>query len=295
MARPCDPMNYSNYSIALPNAPLPCLTKSVESHHGSSTSISLNRRGDFQTARKPSPTRYHSHSGATHQREISHTPSRAASKRSRKKASLTIRNASEAECMVTLTYRADVAPNDDRVAKRHLDRFKTLLSRQGVSGFWAIEFTKKGVPHFHLLLTGDFDMTKARAAWARITGQEESRYLLHCRATEDHQRAERYIVKANGKVVPEGYRNFGKWFGRFGGAKDSLVFEAEGTSQEIARVMRPFRSAVESRGRRVRDKGRRSYVVWSLKDTHALIDSLIKLCELYGIRYNAPGRARGGF
>ena len=55
--------------------------------------------------------------------------------------------------LVTLTYPSEFpAPEEYQIYKRHLDKFSKTLFRRGFSGYWVLEFQKRGAPHFHLIL-----------------------------------------------------------------------------------------------------------------------------------------------
>lgn len=69
-----------------------------------------------------------------------------------------VRNDALAEGILsTLSYPVDdIDLSDDRVFKRHLDRFTKAFSRKypEASAFWRLEPTKRGFPHYHLIVLG---------------------------------------------------------------------------------------------------------------------------------------------
>lgn len=75
---------------------------------------------------------------------------------------------------ITLTYGQDYP--SPTLAKRHLDNFLKRLRRRWlyVSGFWRLEFQKRGAPHFHLVLFGVPFMHKSDIAkwWGATIGRQ---------------------------------------------------------------------------------------------------------------------------
>lgn len=106
---------------------------------------------------------------------------------------------------ITLTYGQNFpAP---REAKRHLDNFIKRLRRKhdGLSGFWRLEFQKRGAPHFHLLLFNLPFIPKGEIAyhWGEIIGErymdtssEDSRVpFTRIELLQSHTHASRYVAK----------------------------------------------------------------------------------------------------
>lgn len=134
---------------------------------------------------------------------------------------------------VTLTYSTDAVPSG-RDSKRHLDNFRRSLVREFPSAevVWKREFTKKGVPHFHLLVRAKpgaeyrpADLIRVRHLmaewWFRATGRERP-LRVQVKGVRSAPGMIRYFAdymskKPGGEkdyqeVVPEGH-----WSGRFWG------------------------------------------------------------------------------
>lgn len=116
---------------------------------------------------------------------------------------------------ITLTYGQNFpAPN---LAKRHLDNFLKRLRRRWVyaSGFWRLEFQKRGAPHFHLILFGLPFLQKDTLArwWGDTIGREfwdTSRELprtpfTRIEAINSHKQAARYVSKYVAKCDDDGF------------------------------------------------------------------------------------------
>jgi len=75
--------------------------------------------------------------------------------------------------LLTLTYGDFFVPSDGKELKRQLNIIlKSLRNRFDSEYFWFMEFTKKGKPHFHIILTvnpSEFDRRWLADRWAKIT------------------------------------------------------------------------------------------------------------------------------
>lgn len=111
---------------------------------------------------------------------------------------------------ITLTYgQAFPSP---REAKRHLDNFMKQLRRkhETVSGFWRLEFQRRGAPHFHMVLFGLPFVAKDELAarWAKIigadywdySGDEVRQPFTRIELLSSHKHAARYVAKYVAKV-----------------------------------------------------------------------------------------------
>lgn len=132
--------------------------------------------------------------------------------------------------MITLTYPG-VFSQDGKVVKKHLNRFLLWFKRDTgrVSLLWFLEFQARGAPHVHLL-TDRMIPTNAQqrkglrlrvsSAWYRIVGSGDMRHLAAGTRTErlrslagGRRYAIKYAMKMRQKVVPELYRNVGRFWG----------------------------------------------------------------------------------
>lgn len=124
-----------------------------------------------------------------------------------------------------LTYH-DKWPTDGREAKRHLNAWLTSLRRlvPGVSYLWLLEFQKRNAPHFHVFLTVPPDeetRLKLAAAWCRLTSpndptalrfHQDQRNWIDWDMTSANYLC-KYLDKEAQKSIPEGYINFGRFWG----------------------------------------------------------------------------------
>jgi hypothetical protein len=123
-----------------------------------------------------------------------------------------------------LTYH-DQAPTDGRQSKRHLDNWLKSLRRlvPDCGYLWIMEFQSRGAAHFHVFLTippDDRIRHDLAAAWVRITNGTPEQMAVH-----DHAKnwinweintagyLAKYLDKAAQKCVPEGFSNFGRFWG----------------------------------------------------------------------------------
>ena len=129
--------------------------------------------------------------------------------------------------LVTLTYRQ--CPASGQESKRHLKIFRQRWHREfgKPRGMWQMEFQKRGVPHYHLLLSKpDIPILDLMAwvarAWWEVVGSGDPVHLKAGTSTEvwrNETAPGRYFgkhgtarVKAYQHVVPPGW-----WSGRFWG------------------------------------------------------------------------------
>jgi hypothetical protein len=124
-----------------------------------------------------------------------------------------------------LTYH-DQWPVDGRISKVHLNAWLTALRRivPGVGYLWILEFQKRKAPHYHVFLTVPPDegtRLKLAEAWCRITSPDDDKAL---RFHQDQRNwiawdmgtagyLCKYLDKEAQKDVPEGYHNFGRFWG----------------------------------------------------------------------------------
>lgn len=114
--------------------------------------------------------------------------------------------------------------------KRRLTRFLAKIGLSNWSGFWFLEFQKRGAPHLHLYLFNcSVSMAQHQSlirwcgpAWADIIGNPDPvEHAKHVRAGTSVERAKakhfgyaaKYSSKASQKEVPEGFRDVGRFWG----------------------------------------------------------------------------------
>ena len=124
-----------------------------------------------------------------------------------------------------LTYHNEW-PTDGRTCKRHLDNFLKTLRRlcPEAKYLWIMEFQKRNAPHFHVFLTippnGKL-RTDLAEAWTRLTSPGDPAALEFHRNEKNWIPWEmntanylaKYLDKDAQKTIPEGYSNFGRFWG----------------------------------------------------------------------------------
>ena len=129
-----------------------------------------------------------------------------------------------------LTYHLDW-PIDGRACKAHLNTWLTYLRRKvpGVKYIWILEFQEENddhrAPHFHVYLSIKPDReiwTYLAESWQRITNGSDDSLWFHGprrgRAWGDWEMRSgsylcKYLEKEKQKDIPEGYYNFGRFWG----------------------------------------------------------------------------------
>lgn len=146
--------------------------------------------------------------------------------------------------MVTLTY-PKYFPTDGKICKRHLERFLQWIRDRAKSRdmpkpehLWFFEFQKRGAPHFHILFDGELDKMittdNLSEKWFRIVMSLDWNHLKagtrleRLRSSDGGKRyAVKYAMKMNQKVVPEGFRNAGRFWGNSKGVNPEPIGWAE--------------------------------------------------------------------
>jgi len=124
-----------------------------------------------------------------------------------------------------LTYHNEW-PTDGRESKRHLDIFLKHVRRNypWILYLWIMEFQKRNAPHYHIFFTVPPDPgihADLAAAWCRITSPDDDQALqfhLHQKnwIPWDMGNANylaKYLDKDAQKSIPDGYSNFGRFWG----------------------------------------------------------------------------------
>lgn len=149
--------------------------------------------------------------------------------------------ASNADCrwasMITLTYGAQY-PDNGRDSKRDLNAFLTALRRtvgKGLKYLWFLEFQARGAPHYHILLSVEYNAdiaVKLINAWVDIVSgyveqdadkENIEKFNRHKGGTDFWQNARslsglshyavKYATKTQQKSVPPQYANVGRFWG----------------------------------------------------------------------------------
>lgn len=124
-----------------------------------------------------------------------------------------------------LTYHNEW-PTDGRTSKAHLNAWLTAVRRllPDVGYLWLLEFQKRKAPHYHVFLTVPPDeqiRLKLAEAWCRITSPGDSEALRFHQDRRnwiawEMQTANylcKYLDKEAQKDIPDGYSNFGRFWG----------------------------------------------------------------------------------
>lgn len=181
------------------------------------------------------------------------------SDKSRRRLAFTVANTdAKFSSMLTLTYQSDLAPRNGKEIKRHLNAFLSFWRNRhpGVDYVWFMEFTKKGIPHFHVLISTEvpeprmkmksgsvqnLEMTRELSGrWASITGNPGSamdRASVAFETIRNPDGAARYVnkyaYKTDQKECPEGFRDCGRFWGASKGVKPKPIVTESLTSEEI--------------------------------------------------------------
>lgn len=152
-----------------------------------------------------------------------------------------------------LSYPA-IYPSDGRIVKRHWATFVKRLfrymdvtkrddgkyyARDGrlFSVLWFFEFQDRGAPHFHFLCTHYIPKGWLANAWYEIVGSGDENHFKYGTRIEkfdgDRRKlawyAGKYAAKSEQKVIPESFKNSGRFWGVAGNnsiAADTLCFDA---------------------------------------------------------------------
>ncbi len=138
--------------------------------------------------------------------------------------------------MMTLTYPKEW-PKDGKEVKRNLKAMISRLKRRykGIDYLWFLEFQKRGAPHVHLLLTCKSNPANKiwlSQAWHDIANEKHNEKHLKAgtnwaliRKQDGAKRyAIKYAMKMSQKLVPELYRNVGRFWGHSKNVKPEPMF-----------------------------------------------------------------------
>lgn len=140
------------------------------------------------------------------------------------------------ESLLTLTYPAEWAISgklNGKTVKRHLNGALVklrIMYGKGLAYFWIVEFTKRGLPHFHILLNVvpcDSDRFHFALQWSEAVGLNNNSvsnkvFYVHNRPEAWSEirlqdGAKRYLLKyalkPYQKFVPTNYQDVGRFWG----------------------------------------------------------------------------------
>lgn len=158
--------------------------------------------------------------------------------------------------MITLTYPS-VFPQDGREVKRHWAAMRKWLVRRGVCGLWFLEFQDRGAPHYHVFVNVEVPYLAVAAAWYRICDTGDKKHLVAGTRVEQLREvdaaaryAEKYAIKPEQKVVPEQFRDVGRFWGRFGGYRlhvlEQITAGIDSSAEAVNRTVRVCRNLYNS-------------------------------------------------
>ena len=164
--------------------------------------------------------------------------------------------------LATLTYPVDdIDLSDWHVYKQHLDRFTKAFRRRypEASAVWRLEFTKRGFPHYHLIIFGipnteaDFQAYRIWQdhAWFKAVGTGLQKHLAagcNVERVKSIEGARNYVAKYVNKQEQQCEGFTGRYWGKLN--KDKLPFAPEVektlTDRQAVLLARVFRKLVES-------------------------------------------------
>jgi len=132
--------------------------------------------------------------------------------------------------MVTLTYPGQFS-SDGKVVKEHLNKFLLWCRNRFAtpSYLWFLEFQRRGAPHIHLLIDTPLSQDKVQRLgayadvarkWYIVVGSGDVRHLKAGTRVERIRKKDgaaryclKYAYKMRQKMVPDAYRNVGRFWG----------------------------------------------------------------------------------
>ena len=140
---------------------------------------------------------------------------------SKRRMKLFARNTSHLwKVFIHLTYPKDY-PLDGKKVKKHLDIFLKRLKRYcpDIKFLWIIEFQKRGAPHYHILVNQEVDKNWLSQSWYEVVNSGDIKHLragtkVELVRSKNHAVAYlmSYMNKLNQKIVPEEYKNVGRFW-----------------------------------------------------------------------------------
>lgn len=132
--------------------------------------------------------------------------------------------------MITLTYPGQFS-SDGKVVKKHLNAFLLWCRNRFAtpSYLWFLEFQRRGAPHIHLLMDTPLSQDKVQRLgvyadvarkWYIVVGSDDVRHLEAGTRVERIRKKDgaaryclKYAYKMRQKMVPDAYRNVGRFWG----------------------------------------------------------------------------------
>lgn len=166
-------------------------------------------------------------------------------------------------------------PTDGKILNTHIDRFNKVLKRMNIRRCNVKEFQERGAPHVHWYLDAEYSddlWKKLGKAWHKIAGfGSQEHYEWHVNNIRVVKGIEyksfipwtmkaayptKYLTKTVQKDIPEGYKNFGTFWGHSRDLKADIKMEI--SSQSIDEKFDRDEIIDYSTGEII-DKGRHGY------------------------------------
>jgi len=209
---------------------------------------------------------------------------------------------------ITLTYRSYFywGAKTLRDVKKDLDKFFLYFNRSfpyPFFSFWKLEFTRKGVPHFHLFMCVKVRITQkalirfVEDAWIKAVSPEGENLKLMKKSSTNVRYTpfdrgkilQRYVSKEVGKTyqvdVPSS-----ELPGRFWGIYNREFYKQyvkedriELDKQDFFKVRRIVWRWLKSKGYKVRFKGRHQGITAYYVDAEKFADNLLRCCGKEGL------------
>jgi len=174
--------------------------------------------------------------------------------RSKRRLKLFARNTSHLwKVFIHLTYPKDF-PFDGKRVKKHLDTFIKRLKRSypDIEFMWVIEFQRRGAPHFHILTDREVDKEWLSQNWYEVVGSGDIKHLwagTRVELVKSKNHAVAYVINyLNGnknklyqKIVPEEYKNVGRFWSHSKNALKTAEYIITDTPQNNRRNTRTLR------------------------------------------------------
>lgn len=173
--------------------------------------------------------------------------------------------------VATVTYGKN-HPKDSETLRTHIHNFTRRLKRDGVGGYYMIEFQEeRRAVHVHFILSKFVPHEDWAAMWCECSGQagDIDVYNVHVYKHPDHTNrhmtqvlrtsagasfyAAKYASKAGlQKTIPEDFNWSGRWWGHFGMGPVKPEIVIEGSASEDVGIRRILRRKAKSEQRAYR-------------------------------------------
>lgn len=216
--------------------------------------------------------------------------------------------------MITLTYPLSFS-KDGKQVKYHLKLFKRYLKKlvPEATGFWVLEFQKRGAAHFHIVIDSKISTNKVmliKHKWSEIVVGEKiyyndkgpymisrsmslsERYHLQKGCKYERVRVKKamawYIAKyinknSNQKYVPDIFSNVGRFWGKIGKPDVSPLYKSDSKISHYLEMFELFDNGYQGSFKEYLKNGYKKRYVWRAKDKYRVVFKCIRcLSKIYG-------------